>query len=111
MIIEAIVLVIFVLSFGGALFILARKLPVLNSLPQNVSADVGKNHIILSAENKIKEVLVFFKKQIFFHKFLSWVKVMTLKFETKVDHLLQKIRKKAQRIDKEINDKKNEMPF
>ena len=104
--IELIFFIIFILSFGGVLFILARKIPVLNSLPQNGTTGIRKHQIILDAENKIKEVLVFFEKQIFFHKFLSWVKVMTLKIETRVDVLLHKIRKKAQQIDKDINDKK-----
>jgi len=106
MIIESIVLAIFVLSLGGALFILARKIPVLNTLPQNGSVGIKKHRIISDVENKIKELSVFFKKQIFLHKFLSWVKVMTLKIETKIDVLLHKIRKKSQQIDKESKDKK-----
>jgi len=31
---------------------------------------------------------------------------MTLKIETRVDHLLHKLRKKAQQVDKKNNDKK-----
>ena len=85
---------------------MARKIPVLNSLPQNGSTGIRKHQIILNIENKIKDILVFFEKQIFLHKFLSWVKVMTLKIETRVDVLLHKIRKKAQQVDKEINEKK-----
>ena len=50
------------------------------------------------------------EKQIFMHKFLSWTKVMTLKIETRIDALLQKIRKKAQQVDKEISDKKTDTP-
>jgi len=104
--VELIVLIIFVLSFGGILLILARKIPDLNSLPHNGTTGIRKHQIVLSAENKIRDILVFFEKQIFLHKFLSWVKVMTLKIETKVDILLNKIRKKAQQVDKEIEDKK-----
>lgn len=100
MIIESIVLAIFVVSFGGILLILVRKMPVLNELPQNGSSGIKEHKIILGIENKIKEVLISFEKQIFFHKFLSWVKVMTLKIETRVDHLLHKIRKKAQEVEK-----------
>ena len=106
MIIESIVLAIFVLSLGGALFILARKIPVLNTLPQNGSVGIKKHRIISDVENKIKELSVFFKKQIFLHKLLSWVKVMTLKIETRIDVLLHKIRNKSQQIDKESKDKK-----
>jgi hypothetical protein len=106
MLIETIVLIIFVCSLGGVLFILARKTPVLNSLPRNGSTGIRKHQIILNAENKIKSIFVFFEKQIFWHKFLSWVKVMTLKIETRIDVLLHKIRKKAQQIDKKNSDKK-----
>ena len=88
------------------MLILVRKIPVLNSLPQNGSAGIREHHIILDIENKIKNVFVFFEKQIFMHKFLSWVKIMTLKIETRVDHLLHKLRKKAQQVDKKNNDKK-----
>jgi hypothetical protein len=96
MAIESIILIIFVVSFGGALLILARKMPVLNSLPQNGTTGIKKHHIILNAENKIKNISNFFDKQIFLHKFFSWVKVMTLKIETRVDVVLRNIRKKAQ---------------
>jgi len=106
MIIEAVISIIFVLSFGGVLLILIRKLPVLNTLPQNEISEEKKHRIILSIENKAKGILISFEKQIFLHKFLSWVKVMTLKAETNIDKRLHKIRKKAQEIDKEISDKK-----
>jgi hypothetical protein len=96
MLVESIVLAIFVVSFGGILLILVRKMPVLNKLPQNGTTGIKEHKIFLSIENKIKNIFVFFEKQIFFHKFLSWVKVMTLKIETRVDHLLHKIRKKNQ---------------
>ena len=96
MAIESIALIIFVISFGGVVFFLARKMPVLNSLPQNGSIGLKKHHIILKAENKIKNIFNFFEKQIYLHKFLSWVKVMTLKIETRVDVVLRNIRKKAQ---------------
>lgn len=96
MIAETIFLIIFVCSLGGVLLILARKLPVLNSLSQNGSANAEKHPIVLATENKIKAVSVFFEKQIFLHKFLSWVKVLTLKVETYIDKHLHNIRKKAQ---------------
>ena len=106
MIIESIVLIIFVLSLGGALFILARKIPVLNTLPQNGSIGIKKHRLISDVENKIKDISVSFKKQVFLHKLLSWVKVMTLKIETRIDVLLHKIRNKSQQIDKESKAKK-----
>ena len=101
MLIESIVLIILVCSFGGILLIFVRKIPVLNSLPQNGNAGIRNHHFILNAENKIKGFFVYFEKQIFLHKFLSWVKVMTMKIETRIDVVLHKIRKKAQQIDRD----------
>ena len=106
MIIESIISAILVCSFGGILLILVRKFPILNSLPQNGTAGIRDHHVVLKIETRIKDVLVIFKKQIFLHKFLSWVKVMTLKIETKIDSSLHKIRKNAQQIDKDIKNKK-----
>ncbi len=106
MLIESIILAIFVCSFGGAMLILARKMPVLNSLPQNGTTGIKKHQIILDVENKIKDFFLALKKQIFLHKFLSWVKCMTLKVEVKVDHLLHIIRRKAQKVDRNLKEKK-----
>jgi hypothetical protein len=110
MILDTIISIIFICSLGGILFILARKIPDLNLLPQTGSAGIRDHHIILNIENKIKNILISFEKQIFLHKFLSWVKVMTLKIETRVDHLLHNIRKKAQRVDGGTKDKKIGLP-
>ena len=94
MLIESIFLAIFICSLGGVIFILNRKLPELNSLPQNGSAVIREHHVILNIQNRIRKTFVFFENQILFHKFLSWIKVMTLKIETRVDKLLHNIRKK-----------------
>jgi hypothetical protein len=63
MIIESIILAIFVVSLGGALIIVARKIPVLNTFPQNGTTGIRKHHIISDVENRIKEILVYFEKQ------------------------------------------------
>ena len=102
MLTESIVLAIFICSLGGVLFILARKIPVLNDLPQNGTTGIRKYHYVIEIEQKIKNALLYFEKQIFLHKFFSWVKVMTLKIETRVDIILHKIRKKAQEDKKFI---------
>lgn len=81
-------------------------MPVLNSLPKNGTTGIKKHHYILEIEGKLKGFFLYFEKQIFLHKFLSWVKIVTLKIETRVDHLLHKIRKKAQQVDKDLKDKK-----
>jgi hypothetical protein len=106
MIIEFIISAILICSLGGALFILYRKLPVLNSLPQNGTTGIREHHVILNIENKIKAIFIYFEKQIILHKVLSWTKVLTLKIETKVDHLLHGIRAKAKKIDQERKEKK-----
>jgi len=103
---ELIFLIIFIVSFGGVLLILARKITVLVTLPQNGRTGIKKHQIILDVENKIKEAFIYFEKQILLHKLLSWVKCMTLKAEVKIDHLLHSIRKKAQQVDKDIKNKK-----
>jgi hypothetical protein len=100
MLVESIIFVIFIISFCGAVFILAHKIPVLNSLPQNGTTGIKKHRIILETENKIKGFFQAIEKQIFLHKFLSWVKCMILKVEVKIDHLLHNIRKKAQKEKK-----------
>ncbi|KKQ23651.1 MAG: hypothetical protein A3G45_00950 [Candidatus Staskawiczbacteria bacterium RIFCSPLOWO2_12_FULL_37_15] len=103
---ELIFFVIFIISFGGVLLILARKIPVLSTLPRNGASGIKKHRIILDAEDKIKDILVSFKKQILLHKFLSWVKCMTLKAEVEIDHILHSIRRKAQQVDKDIKNQK-----
>ncbi len=94
MLIELIVLIIFVCSLGGVLLILVRKVSVINSLPQNGSTGIREHRIISEIESKLKNAINFFEKQIFLHKFLSFIKVMVLKIETRIDHLLHKIRQK-----------------
>ena len=106
MLIQTIALAIFLSSLTGVSLILARKVTVLNSLPQNGTTGIRKHRIILDIENKFKEILLSFEKQIYFHKFLSFIKVLTLKIETRVDIMLHRIRKKAQQIDKKNIEKK-----
>ena len=89
-----IIFLIFILSLSGVIFILVRKIPALNSLPQNANTGIRNHHIVLKIENRIKNVSVLFEKQIFLHKLLSWIKVMTLKIEIRVDHLLHRLRQK-----------------
>jgi|SRR3989344_2956900 len=104
--IQLIATIIFLGSMLGIVFILYRKTPSLVKLPKNGHHGLSKGKLILTIEDKIKNIDYFFKKQIILHKFLSWVKVMTLKAEVKIDTLLHRIRKKAQQIDKEIVGKK-----
>jgi len=93
---ELIALTILILSLGGVLFILYKKIPGLITLPQNGKIDFRNNRHFSKVEEKIKSVFLVFEKQILLHKFLSWVKCIILKIEVKIDHLLHNIRKKAQ---------------
>jgi hypothetical protein len=106
MLIELIFIIIFIFSLCGVIFIGVGKIPALNLLPYNGTTGIKKHKIIIGTETKVKEILISFKKQIFLHKLLSHVKILILKTETKVDHLLHGIRKKAQQVEKEINEKK-----
>ena len=104
---QLIAFIIFTVSIAGMLFILFRKAPVLVQLPQNGHHGFKKNETILHIEKRIKELhFSFFKKQVWLHKLLSWIKIQTLKAERKIDELLHGIRKKAQELDKEIKKKK-----
>jgi hypothetical protein len=98
---ELIIFIIFVISLSGVVFILYRKIESLNSLPKNGTTGLKNYKIVSSIDNKVKEISIFFKKQIFLHKLLSWTKIIVLKIETKIDILLHRIRKKAQQVEKE----------
>jgi hypothetical protein len=99
--IEFIITIIFVISLGGILFMLARKIPVLVDLPQNGGAKKSeKHHLVIEIESRIKKISTFFEKQIFLHKFLLWTKIMIGRIETKIDSLLRKVRHRAQEVNK-----------
>jgi hypothetical protein len=104
--IELILFIIFILSLAGVIFIVYKKIPAVSTLPKNGSAGIREHHIISGIEKKVKDILVAFDKQIWLHKILSWIKIITLKLEVKIDHLLHGIRKNAQKIDKERKNKK-----
>jgi len=99
---ELIALIIFIISIAVISLMLMRKVTTLNTLPKNGDTGLREINFVAKIESKIKKFFLFFEKQIFLHKFLSWVKVLTLKLETKIDKLLHSIRKKAQKIDNEI---------
>ncbi len=94
--IQLIATIIFLGSTLAIVFILYKKIPILVELPKNGGHGLPKARFILKIEDKVKEIYSLFSKQIILHKFLSWVKIMTLKVEARVDNLLHGIRKKAQ---------------
>jgi len=104
---ELIATIIFILSLCGIFVIVFRKAPVLATLPKNGTMGFKKHRVVSDIEKKIKSVhFDLFVKQLLLHKTLSWVKVMTLKIETRLDAVLHRIRKKAQEIDKQAANKK-----
>ncbi len=92
--------IIFFISLAGLGFILYKKMPELNTLPQTKDNIIRDHHIVLNVENKIKETFLAFEKQIWLHKFLFWVKCMVSKTEHYIDNWLHKIRKNAQEKNK-----------
>jgi|SRR3989344_8856115 len=105
--IQLIALIIFVFSILGIIYILYKKIPVLTELPKNGYHGFKKPEFISNLERKIKERhFYFFEKQMFLHKILSKLRVLTLKVEKRIDIILGGIRKKAQELDKNIKNKK-----
>ena len=103
--VELISIIILIVSLAGIAVILYRKIPILVELPEVVEKPPREN-IFLVINKKIKEV---FPKQIVLQKILSWIKILTLKIETKIDKLLHIVRKKAQKEkeEKENGENKN----
>jgi len=91
---QLIVAIILLISLAGLIVIVVRKLPALVVLPQTGVMGIKDHKIILKLREVIKQKLVIFEKQIFIQKILSWIKVITLKIETKVDKMLHGIRQK-----------------
>ena len=104
---QLIALIIFIVSLAELIFILWKKIPVLVQLPQNGHHGFKKSESIANIEKKIKDTYFhLFSKQMLLHKVLSFVKITTLKLETKIDELLHGIRKRAQELDKKVKNKK-----
>lgn len=105
--IQLIALIIFTISLGGILFILARKMPLLVQLPQNGNSGLKKPEFVVKVQKTIKaHHFHFFEKQMLLHTLLSKLRIWTLKVERKIDNLLHGIRKKAQELDKQAKKKK-----
>ncbi len=104
---QLIAFIIFIISFSGIVVMLYKKAPVVATLPKNGSAEFKKHELLARAENKIKDFhFHFFSKQMLAHRVLSFIKIWTLKAETKIDHLLHGIRKNAQEIEKKTKRRK-----
>ncbi len=103
---EFIAFIIFVVSSLGVVLMLYKKVPAVAQLPKQGSHGF-ESKLLAKVKNKIQHHhFHLFEKQMLLHRILSWVKVWTLKIETKIDHLLHGIRKKAQELDKKVKNKK-----
>ena len=105
MTIQLFAFIIFIFSVLGIIFILYRKIPQLLKLPQKGTFGIKEHHYFLEAERRMEKFFINFEKQVYLHRLLSWVKVMTMKLEIRIDHLLHGIRKKAQKLDEETKRK------
>jgi hypothetical protein len=104
---QIIALIIFVVSVGGFLFMLYKKIPLLVALPQNGHHGIKKPELVAKIEKKLKDKhFHFITKGILLQTILSKVRVIILKTERQIDTLLSGIRQKAQELDKQGRKKK-----
>lgn len=104
---QLISLVIFLLSTLLIALILNKKIPALNKLSRNGHHGIKKAKFILDMEKRFKDFhFNFFRKQVFFHKMLSKLRIWVLRTERKISELLQGLREKAQELDKQAKRKR-----
>lgn len=109
---QIIALITFIASSAVVFFILNRKIPALLQLPEKGSSGLKENALVSNVEKKVKAFhFNFFQKQVFLHKLLSYIKVLILKTETKIDVLLHRVRKKAQEADKKNGKNNHNLPL
>jgi hypothetical protein len=104
MIVESLFIAIFVVSLGGLGIMLARKAPVLSTLPKNGTTGIEKYGFFNKTEGKVKEFFRFLNDGIVLHRLLSWMKCKAIKMEAWIDSMLSGMRKKAK--EKKLNNKK-----
>ena|SRR5581483_4206535 len=89
--------IIFLVSVAGIAFLVVKKMPQVAQVSERGTMTFKKGGWVVNLEKKVKDAYVhFFEKQIPLHKFLSFLKVLILKTERRVDHWLHGIRKKSQ---------------
>ena len=95
---DLIALIILILSLVGIAYILWKKIPVLNQLPE-IAEGIQKDDIIGVIKKKIKTISL---DRLIFLKTLSKVRVYILRTEKFVDQHLQKMRKKIVKKQEEV---------
>ncbi len=91
---EIIAIIIFFTSITGILILLFRKIPVLTGFPGTFE-NSARESFIFKFKNNIRERFTREKKNKFFQKTLSRIKILVLKLEKKIDNSLQKLRKES----------------
>ncbi len=100
---ELIALIILVISVGGIVLILTKKIPVLVQMP-TIPEGIQKENIFNAFKNKIKSI---FPDKIIILKILSKIRIFVLKIEKYVDSCLQRIRENFYCHKSEDNKKDN----
>ncbi|MFA5878208.1 MAG: hypothetical protein WC845_02460 [Candidatus Staskawiczbacteria bacterium] len=101
--VEFIALIIFVISFGGVIFILVKKMPILEQLPE-VHEGAKKEKVVHVLRDRLKG---YSPDKVILLKALSRIRVVVLKIEKQIDGWLQKMRKKIV-AQKKIEDQRKE---
>lgn len=98
MIINITSLIILGVSFLGLVFLVYRKVPAINALPQNEAGNLS-NELVSHAKNIAGKIPVIksFSLEVFLQKILSQVRIVSLKTDHKTFDLLQKLREKNQK--------------
>lgn len=94
--------IILILSFLGMCGILIKKTPLLLELPETLS-NKKEELFIEKILKKITEKLKHFSWKKFLEKFLLRIKIITLKIENYISHLIKKLRKENKE-EKEVEE-------
>jgi len=100
-----IILIVFLFSLIGIIYIIYKKIPLLKTLPEKKDNKINWKTIYLNFKNSSFFKKIIFNLDIFLQKFLSRIKILVLKIENKISYWLQKLRKRIQKRSLEKNNK------
>jgi len=92
---ELIAQIILGTSLTGIGVILVRKIPLLKEMDFHQIEVLDEKNVFLKLKDKILSLKIFSSPEIFLQKFLSKIRVFTLRFEKKVEDQLKDLREKA----------------
>lgn len=95
---EIIMLIVFILSLLGIIIFILRKIPILVNLSETINKPSGDNSF-LKLKNRFQNTfnLNSFSFEIFLHKIISQIRILSLKTDSKTFNWLQKLREKSQK--------------